>query len=187
MSPVALTLDLLLAALLLITLGFGMRLDKRLKALNASQDAFAEAVADLDAAAARAERGLADLHAAMDEAVDLLAGRIEKARDLAARLDGLTGGATADAAAAERGPAAPRRSALDRAWPRAANASAPMPEPQPPLRRLAPEPLTLTRSDAFELRSAPPRPAPAQPRSRAPIDDDLFAATVLRRAAGGRP
>jgi hypothetical protein len=64
MSPVSLTLDLLLAALLLITLVFGLRLDKRLKTLNASQAEFQAAIADLDRAAERAETGLAELRGA---------------------------------------------------------------------------------------------------------------------------
>ena len=45
MSPISMTLDLLLAALLLITLGFGLRLERRLKTLQASQASFANAVA----------------------------------------------------------------------------------------------------------------------------------------------
>jgi hypothetical protein len=87
MSIVALGLNLLLAALLLAALGVGFRLNGRLKALRDSHDGFAKAVADLDAAAARAEQGLADLRAATDEAADELADRIEKARALTAKLD----------------------------------------------------------------------------------------------------
>jgi hypothetical protein len=115
MSPVSMTLDLILAALLLITLGFGLRLERRLKTLQASQASFANAVADLDRAAERTETGLAELRGAMDEAASLLAGRIEKARELAARLETLT---TAGATVAERPPAAAQRSALDRVWAR---------------------------------------------------------------------
>ncbi|WP_304191133.1 DUF6468 domain-containing protein [Phenylobacterium aquaticum] len=87
MSIAALGLNLLLAALLLAALGVGFRLNGRLKALRDSHEGFARAVADLDAAAARAEQGLADLRAATDEAADELADRIEKARALTARLD----------------------------------------------------------------------------------------------------
>ncbi|HEX4198127.1 MAG TPA: DUF6468 domain-containing protein [Caulobacteraceae bacterium] len=180
MSPISMTLDLLLAALLLVTLGFGLRLERRLKALQASQATFAAAVADLDRAAARAETGLADLRGAMDEAVGLLAGRIEKARELAARLETLTAGG---AAIAERSPATAQRSALDRVWTRPA-AAAPRRAPEPAPREA---PLTLGREEAL----TPRRPAAAlgaapSPRSRALVDDELFDGPGLRRAAGGR-
>jgi hypothetical protein len=200
MSPVSLTLDLLLAGLLLITLIFGLRLDKRLKTLNASQEEFQAAVADLDRAAARAEAGLADLRASMDEAVDLLGGRIEKARDLAGKLETLTMRAESAgqrvAAAVRAGPAAPspaaapalspapallvapeRRSGIDRIWGRPADKAAPV-----EVARAAAEPLTLTRQDAVQ-----PNRLSAQPlRSRALVDDELFEGPGLRRSAGGR-
>lgn len=177
MSPVSLTLDLLLAALLLITLGFGVRLDRRLKSLKASQDSFAVAVADLDRAASRAEGGLAELRGAMDESVDLLAGRIEKARELAVKLETLT---TRGAAIADRPTSASQRSALDRAWARPANPQTPAPaRAEAAAERLA---LTLTADDALP----PPRLAPAlpTPRSRAMVDDELFDGPALRRIGG---
>jgi hypothetical protein len=178
MSPVSLTLDLLLAALLLITLVFGLRLDKRLKTLNASQAEFQAAIADLDRAAERAEIGLAELRGAMDEAVDLLGGRIDKARELAAKLETLTGLAQSVSQRATAAPvaaAAERRSPLDRAWSRPAErapaALAPRTDQEPPL--------TLTRHDALQAR----RPV-APPRSRALVDDELFDGP--RRQAGAR-
>ena len=87
MSMVALGMNLILAGLLVSALIMGMGLNARLKALRDSHDSFALAVADLDAAAARAEQGLSDLRAATDEATDLLADRIDKARALSAKLD----------------------------------------------------------------------------------------------------
>ena len=174
MSPVSMTLDLILAALLLITLGFGLRLERRLKALQASQATFAVAVADLDRAAARAETGLADLRGAMDEAANLLAGRIEKARELSAKLEALT---TDGAAVVERPPASVQRSALDRAWTRPG--AAPRRGPEAAASEAL---LSLTRDDALTLRRPTP-PAPS-PRSRALVDDELFDGP--RRAAGGR-
>lgn len=176
MSPVSMTLDLILAALLLITLGFGLRLDRRLKTLQASQADFATAVADLDHAAGRAETGLAELRGAMDEAVGLLAGRIETARDLAIRLEALT---TEGAAAAQRPPASAQRSALDRVWARPANA-----QRRGPDAGASEAPLTLTREDALTLRR--PAPAAPSPRSRALVDDELFDSPGTRRIAGGR-
>ena len=87
MSAVAIGMNLLLAGLLAAALVIGVRLNARLKALRESHEGFARAVAELDAAAARAEQGLADLRAATDEAHDALADRIGKARALTARLD----------------------------------------------------------------------------------------------------
>jgi len=87
MSIAAVILNVVLVALLLAALAFGWRLERRLKALKDSHEGFARAVADLDAAAARAEQGLADLRAATDEAADTLAARIETAQALAARLE----------------------------------------------------------------------------------------------------
>ena len=54
MSLIAVALNLLLAVLLVVALGFGWRLERRLKALRDSHAGFAKAVADLDQAAARA-------------------------------------------------------------------------------------------------------------------------------------
>lgn len=87
MSAVAIGMNLLLAGLLVAAMVVGVRLNARLKALRESHEGFARAVAELDAAAARAEQGLADLRAATDEAHDALADRIEKARALSAKLD----------------------------------------------------------------------------------------------------
>jgi hypothetical protein len=96
MTLAALTLNGLLCVLLFACLGVGWRLERRLKALRDSHEGFAKAVADLDAAALKAERGLADLRAATDEAAESLAGRIEAARKLALRLDGAMAGAPAE-------------------------------------------------------------------------------------------
>jgi F0F1-type ATP synthase membrane subunit b/b' len=87
MSLTAIALNGLLAILLLIALAFGVRLERRLKALRDSHEGFAKAVADLDRAAMRAEQGLADLRAATDEAADTLSDRITQAQALAAQLD----------------------------------------------------------------------------------------------------
>jgi ABC-type transporter Mla subunit MlaD len=87
MSPIALGLDLLLAALLLTALVMGARLNGRLKALRGSQADFVKAVAELDQAAARAESGLADLRRATEDTHDQLLTRIETARGLIAKLE----------------------------------------------------------------------------------------------------
>jgi len=95
MSFVGLALNTLLAVLLGAALVMGWRLNRRLKALRDSHEGFAVAVRELNTAAARAEKGLADLRAATDEAVDILGDRIEKARALAAKLEKLSEAAPA--------------------------------------------------------------------------------------------
>lgn len=164
MSVAAIVLNSLLAILLIVALGFGWRLERRLKALRDSHEGFAKAVADLDLAAARAEQGLADLRAATAEASDQLAGRIERAQALAAQLDDRL-----------NTPVPPPRP------PPAAQAATPTADPGPADRR-------RLRAEDFEQmldresRAAPSasnpvsRPAPPRetPRSRARVDDDLF-------------
>jgi len=112
MSIIGLIMNLLLAGLLAAALVMGWRLNRRLKALRDSHDGFAIAVRELNAAAGRAEQGLADLRAATDEATDELADRIAKGRALATKLERLIDQAPAvqgrqvaepeDARAAER-------------------------------------------------------------------------------------
>jgi hypothetical protein len=89
MSIAAIGLNLLLVVLLGAALLLGWRLNLRLKALRDSHEGFAKAVAELNAAAHRAEQGLAELRAASDEASDLLGSRVETARSLATRLERL--------------------------------------------------------------------------------------------------
>lgn len=89
MSLVALSLNLFLAALLLAALAYGIRLDRRLRAVRDGQLAFGKAVAELDSAAEKARAGLAELREAMDESTDLLGGRINRAREAADRLEKL--------------------------------------------------------------------------------------------------
>jgi hypothetical protein len=173
MSLIGLAMNVLLACLLGAALVMGWRLNRRLAVLRESHEGFAKAVAELDTAAQRAEQGLADLRAATDEAVDLLADRIEKARELAQKLERL--GHQAQGAPARRiepvadrefelelrQPIEPRRPVEPRqpvdngrlgALIGGAHAPRPRPAPAPPLRREA---------------AAPP------PRPRA-FDDDLF-------------
>ena len=160
MTFVPIILDGLLGVLLIAALMLGVRLDRRLKTLRESHLGFAQAVGDLDRAAARAEQGLADLRAATDEAADVLAARIEKAQLLSMKLE----------TQAERAAAAPPPT-LVRERPAAAS------------------------RDLFNRTSAPTpvrevaaqRPSLLTPRSRARVDDDLFAEEApATRAAGGR-
>ncbi len=81
-------LDGVLMLLLVAALGYGVRLEKKLSALRAGQQAFAMAVTELNAAAGRAEAALASLRASGQE-TDLLHDRIVKAREVKAQLEAL--------------------------------------------------------------------------------------------------
>ena len=158
MTFVPIILDGLLGVLLIAALLLGVRLDRRLKTLRESHQGFAQAVNDLDRAAARAEQGLADLRAATDEAADVLAARIEKAQLLSMKLE----------TQAERAAAAP---------------------PPVPVREraLSGSRDLFNRTSAPVREVAPQRPSLLTPRSRARVDDDLFAEEApASRAAGGR-
>eukprot|EP01042_Synura_sphagnicola_P031487 gene31487-40542_t len=80
-------MDFILMGLLIAALMFGMRLDKRLKALRAAHEGFAKAVHDLDNAAIRAHNSLKELRLDADESQDLLHGRILAAREVVQKLD----------------------------------------------------------------------------------------------------
>ena len=151
MSPIALGLDLILAILLISALVVGMRLNARLKTLQAGQAGFVKAAIELNQAAARADAGLSALRAAAEEVHDGLVARIDTARQLATRLEGIH----------ERAPAIPP----------AATATA---EPEAILRRPAPAKPAL---GAAPIRFTP-RPAKAAIRE---LDDDLFEAPAAGR------
>jgi hypothetical protein len=168
MSIIGLSMNLLLAGLLIAALGMGWRLNRRLKALRDSHEGFAAAVADLNTAAARAEQGLADLRSATDEAVDILGERIERGRTLATRLDRLIEHASvplraaptpAPASAVIDDPVAERRLGALLAAAREARPERAM----PPLRSEALERLVSERLSAEH-------PAPRARR----VEDDLF-------------
>jgi hypothetical protein len=109
-------LDGVLMLLLVAALGYGVRLEKKLTALRAGQQAFASAVTDLNIAAGRAEAALANLRASGQE-TDLLHDRIIKAREVKAQLEALIA----------RGPASSVESApAVRARPEPATAPAPV-------------------------------------------------------------
>jgi hypothetical protein len=95
-------LDGVLMLLLVAALGYGVRLERKLTALRAGQQAFASAVAELNTAAGRAEAALANLRASGQE-TDLLHDRIIKAREVKAQLEALI--ARAPATSAESAPA----------------------------------------------------------------------------------
>ena len=180
MSLIAIVMNVLLAGLLIAAMAVGLRLNRRLKALRDSHEGFEIAVRDLNNAAARAEQGLADLRAATDEATDLLSDRIEKGRQLAAKLEKLVAAA----------PELPRAMA---ALPERPARAMPPVDPAPPRpqdgaeQRLA-NLLAMARSrlaaqDAAQAQPEyqPERPEPLVGRAPLPgrriassVDDDLF-------------
>lgn len=87
MSAIALGMNLFLAVLLLAALFVGWRLERRLRGLRDSHTLFARAVGDLDGAVVRAQSGLSELREATDEAIDLLGGRLTRAREASDRLE----------------------------------------------------------------------------------------------------
>ena len=201
MSIIAIGLNLLLAGLLAAALAMGWRLNMRLKALRDSHEGFAKAVAELDAAAARAEQGLADLRAATDEATDTLADRIGKARELSAKLDRqMQGGSRLAAEAPSRATPAPGRPSLrERDLIRdSARAREPVREREPDL-ELDVERVTHRLGALLSgAREPRPRAEPERlvrreaPRQRPRFEEELFADEVeldtapLRSVLGGR-
>lgn len=79
-------LDSILMLLLVAAIGYGIKLEKKLKALREGQLAFAGAVTELNSAAGRAEQALATLRASGQE-TDLLHDRIIKARAVKQELE----------------------------------------------------------------------------------------------------
>ena len=177
MTIIGLAMNLILATLLGAALVLGLRLNKRLKTLRDSHDSFAIAVRELNAAAERAEQGLADLRAATDDAVDTLADRIEKGRELAAKLERLIVVAPREAKEAPdpRGDAPDKRLGMLLAAAREGRGRI---DPNPRLRAEA-------RHDSRpELR---PAALSNPPRLRTNPEDDLFEDPPLRVSLGGRP
>ncbi|MBW8880578.1 MAG: hypothetical protein JF615_03875 [Asticcacaulis sp.] len=79
-------MDFVLMGLLIAALWFGVRLDKKLKALRSAHEGFAKAVGELDDAAIRAHTSLKELRGHADDSQEILHGRIMAARELLARL-----------------------------------------------------------------------------------------------------
>lgn len=91
MSPIALTLEVLLAAMLAACLVFFWRLDRKLAALRSGQDGVRAAAAELVQATAAAEAAVRSLRATAQDAGRDLQARIDDARATADRL-GLSAG-----------------------------------------------------------------------------------------------
>jgi ABC-type transporter Mla subunit MlaD len=183
MDVVTITMDLLLATLLVAALAYGFKLERKLKALRDSQAGFAEAVRSLDTAASRAEAGLETLRLTTDAAHDELHDRILKARELKAELDKLIDRAErVQAAAPPPAPEIERPAPSDYGRQRLAesrlNEDRPAPFPTPAQRPERPRSLPAAMTKG--------RDAPAKRPADRGLDEDLFetAAPRARPASG---
>lgn len=198
-------LDSILMLLLVAAIGYGIKLERKLRTLREGQLAFAAAVTELNSAAGRAEQALATLRASGQE-TDLLHDRILKARAVKQELEVLIA----------RAPSRPAESRIEtrtdelRAAARIPAPAEPAPEPAPePVRASSVAPLLDDEARARRMASlmeriegaraamkAPARPAaPAERaspvmqalaanhaaqqslnRARRSLDEDLFAA-----------
>ena len=158
-------MDALLMLLLAAALAYGVRLDKKLKALRDGQLAFAGAVNELNAAAARAEAAVASLRASGQE-TDLLHDRIVKARAVKVELEALIArsGRDVDAPA----PAMPSAT-IEPIRP------APRPQSQATGGLLSPEQVEKF-APVLQALAANQSAKQSLNRARRSLDDDLFAA-----------
>ena len=192
MDLVTVSLDILLATLLVAALAYGVRLERRLKSLRDGHAVFVQAVRELDQSVLRAEAGLDQLNKAGEEARDGLHDRILKAREVKAELERLIN--RAERVRPAQPAAAPE--------PAPALAPAPLRQLQPALlargeeaaERIAAAILSLGESERAppELRRGEPAlsraPEPRPSRRGHALDDDLFEAPSpeIRRAGGLR-
>ena len=191
-------LDSILMLLLVAAIGYGIKLEKKLKALREGQLAFAGAVTELNNAAGRAEKALATLRASGQE-TDLLHDRIIKARAVKQELEVLIARAPAGLPSRSAAPqvAAPAEEPLELQVP--ASAVAPLLDDEARARRMASlmERIEGARAVMKAPAARPAAPA-AQPteafapvrqalaanhaaqqslnRARRSLDEDLFAA-----------
>jgi Domain of unknown function (DUF6468) len=197
-------LDSILMLLLVAAIGYGIKLERKLKTLREGQLAFAAAVTELNSAAGRAEQALATLRASGQE-TDLLHDRIIKARAVKQELEVLIARAPARPAESrietredERRAAAKALADMEpvvEAEPVRTSSVAPLLDDEARARRMAS--LMERIEGARAVMKAPsPKPAPvperASPvmqalaanhaaqqslnRARRSLDDDLFAA-----------
>ncbi len=195
-------LDSILMLLLVAAIGYGIKLERKLKTLREGQLAFASAVTELNSAAGRAEQALATLRASGQE-TDLLHDRIIKARAVKQELEVLIARAPArpadsrietreDERRAAR--ALAEIEATAEAEPARASAVSPLLDDETRARRMAA--LMERIEGARAVMKASPKPAPAPERAspvmqalaanhaaqqslnraRRSLDDDLFAA-----------
>jgi hypothetical protein len=185
MSPLAVGMDVLLAALLAAALFVGARLNGRLAALKESQDGFARAVGELNAAAARADSALKALRAASEETHDALLDRIETARSLIGRLEQAGAAAERTKRRAEAGGAG-RLPSQEEAVGRGAGEDLLEPAPRPRAPRAAPPPPRVSAA-ALPSGGAGRDLPTGEPTARPPLRRTLSELLAARGRAGSEP
>jgi hypothetical protein len=188
MSPVMMSLELLLAALLVATLLFGLRLERRLRALREAQAGFVKAMSELDGAAHRTETGLERLRSAAEDARDDLGPRIQAAEAAAARLERITAEAEEAALRAEQAAQAVQESARTLARVVPTSRPAPGPRPAPEIQGTDAKARLAASDFAAMLAHKPAEPAPHTtrqplPSTRAGEAQSAAAPSRLRQAA----
>jgi hypothetical protein len=174
------SLELLLAALLIACLVFGVRLERKLRALREGQTDFVKAMSELDGAAQRTEAGLDRLRSATEGAGEALTPRIDAADAAAARLQALIAEADEAARRAEAAAEAVQDSAraLAAAVPtRRPPAAEPLAAPEPETPRLA------ARDFAALLAQKPAANTTRQPLPTSFGEEAPSAPSRLRQAA----
>lgn len=174
-------MDAVLMLLLVAAIGYGIRLERRLRTLREGQAAFAGAVTELNAAAGRAEAALASLRASGQE-TDLLHDRIVKARALRQELEAMLERAPRRESAPARAAEAPAAATLDgEAEDERARRMAALAERlgQGAAAALRAEPRAPGRDNVaavFQALSANQAAKQSLNRARLTLDQDLFAA-----------
>lgn len=84
--PIGLVIEGLVALLLLITIGFCIALNRRIRMLRADEQMLRSVIGDLNSATIRAENAIAGLRVAAKEASEALSGQMRDAEDMAHEL-----------------------------------------------------------------------------------------------------
>ncbi len=176
-------LDSLLIVLLLSAIAYGVKLERKLKALRDGQLAFAGAVAELNSAAGRAENALATLRASGQE-TDLLHDRIMKARAVKQELEVLISRAPRGAGTGRaEALAEPVEEPLELRVP--ASAVTPLLDDEARARRMASLMERIEGARAV-MKTPTPRPAPRPPVAEEPRPSPMLQALAANQTAQQR-
>lgn len=163
----SLILDIVVAALLVATIGYAAVLNRKLQSLRANKAEFEAMIGEFNEATRRTEGSIQALRLAADQTAKALSVQVERGQALRDELTFLTGRADGAAERITSGGSARPEVAAYAATPKPQPASRPQPVPSAP-----PRPVTNS--------SMPSRPAPTASAAMAPADDDA------ETDAGGR-
>lgn len=156
----SLILDIVVAVLLVATIGYAAVLNRKLQSLRANKAEFEAMIGEFNEATRRTEGSIQALRLAADQTAKALSVQVERGQALRDELTFLTGRADGAAERITSGGSARAEVAAYAATPKPQPAARPQPVPAAP-QRPANNP-------------APPRPSPvaAAPAAMAPADDD---------------